>query len=200
MHSFWVPQLAGKTDLLPNRVNEMWIDPRMCPECMWGNARSSAERSTRRCCCGCMWIRRSNLRRGSGISSRCRRIAGEHRDRKRGRAFKCGSRKCADGECCAEFRRSGCEDRATGVRASGLYELPHDQGDGGEWTLWAGSDAPDEPGYDRRGRHAEHATEFEAWITDPNVIQAGMPDAGDAFDRANRTQQITAYLLTLTLT
>jgi cytochrome c oxidase subunit 2 len=27
MHSFWVPQMAGKTDLLPNRVNEMWIDP-----------------------------------------------------------------------------------------------------------------------------------------------------------------------------
>ena len=27
MHSFWVPRLAGKTDLLPNRVNAMWIDP-----------------------------------------------------------------------------------------------------------------------------------------------------------------------------
>jgi len=27
IHSFWVPQLAGKTDLLPNRVNEMWMDP-----------------------------------------------------------------------------------------------------------------------------------------------------------------------------
>ena len=26
-HSFWVPQLAGKTDLIPNHVNEMWIDP-----------------------------------------------------------------------------------------------------------------------------------------------------------------------------
>jgi cytochrome c oxidase subunit 2 len=26
-HSFWVPQLAGKTDLIPNRVNTMWIDP-----------------------------------------------------------------------------------------------------------------------------------------------------------------------------
>jgi cytochrome c oxidase subunit 2 len=26
-HSFWVPQLAGKTDLIPNRVNEMWLDP-----------------------------------------------------------------------------------------------------------------------------------------------------------------------------
>ncbi len=27
MHSFWVPKLSGKTDLLPNRVNEMWVDP-----------------------------------------------------------------------------------------------------------------------------------------------------------------------------
>jgi len=26
-HSFWVPKLAGKTDLIPNRRNEMWIDP-----------------------------------------------------------------------------------------------------------------------------------------------------------------------------
>ena len=23
-HSFWVPELGGKTDLIPNRVNEMW--------------------------------------------------------------------------------------------------------------------------------------------------------------------------------
>jgi cytochrome c oxidase subunit 2 len=28
IHSFWVPQLAGKTDLIPNRTNYMWIDPR----------------------------------------------------------------------------------------------------------------------------------------------------------------------------
>jgi cytochrome c oxidase subunit 2 len=26
-HSFWVPRLAGKTDLVPNRVNHMWIEP-----------------------------------------------------------------------------------------------------------------------------------------------------------------------------
>jgi cytochrome c oxidase subunit II len=26
-HSFWVPQLAGKTDLIPNHPNEMWMDP-----------------------------------------------------------------------------------------------------------------------------------------------------------------------------
>ena len=26
-HSFWVPQLAGKIDLVPNHPNDMWIDP-----------------------------------------------------------------------------------------------------------------------------------------------------------------------------
>ena len=28
IHSFWVPQLSGKTDLIPNRVNHMWIEPK----------------------------------------------------------------------------------------------------------------------------------------------------------------------------
>ena len=27
-HSFWIPQLAGKIDLIPNRVNHLWMDPR----------------------------------------------------------------------------------------------------------------------------------------------------------------------------
>jgi cytochrome c oxidase subunit II len=27
-HSFWVPRLGGKTDLIPNHPNAMWIDPR----------------------------------------------------------------------------------------------------------------------------------------------------------------------------
>jgi cytochrome c oxidase subunit 2 len=27
IHSFWVPQLAGKTDLIPNKTNRTWIDP-----------------------------------------------------------------------------------------------------------------------------------------------------------------------------
>lgn len=26
-HSFWIPRLAGKTDLIPGRVTTMWIDP-----------------------------------------------------------------------------------------------------------------------------------------------------------------------------
>ena len=27
MHSFWIPRLAGKTDLIPNRINELWMEP-----------------------------------------------------------------------------------------------------------------------------------------------------------------------------
>ena len=27
IHSFWAPRLAGKTDLVPNRINELWMDP-----------------------------------------------------------------------------------------------------------------------------------------------------------------------------
>ncbi len=27
-HSFWIPQLAGKMDLIPNRMNFTWIDPK----------------------------------------------------------------------------------------------------------------------------------------------------------------------------
>lgn len=28
IHSFWIPQMAGKTDVVPNRENHMWIEPR----------------------------------------------------------------------------------------------------------------------------------------------------------------------------
>ena len=27
IHSFWIPQLAGKTDVIPNKTNRTWIDP-----------------------------------------------------------------------------------------------------------------------------------------------------------------------------
>ena len=27
IHSFWLPQLNGETDLIPNRQNETWLDP-----------------------------------------------------------------------------------------------------------------------------------------------------------------------------
>jgi cytochrome c oxidase subunit II len=28
IHSFWIPQFSGKMDLIPNRINYWWIDPR----------------------------------------------------------------------------------------------------------------------------------------------------------------------------
>jgi len=28
IHSFWIPQLAGKMDVIPNKTNRLWIDPR----------------------------------------------------------------------------------------------------------------------------------------------------------------------------
>src|SRR2546425_5016324 len=27
IHSFWIPQLAGKMDVIPNKTNRIWIDP-----------------------------------------------------------------------------------------------------------------------------------------------------------------------------
>jgi cytochrome c oxidase subunit II len=36
IHSFWVPQLAGKTDLVPNRINHTWIEP-VSPGVFLGN-------------------------------------------------------------------------------------------------------------------------------------------------------------------
>ncbi|MFL6426696.1 MAG: cytochrome c oxidase subunit II [Acidobacteriaceae bacterium] len=27
MHAFWIPRLAGKIDVIPNRINELWMDP-----------------------------------------------------------------------------------------------------------------------------------------------------------------------------
>lgn len=29
MHSFWVPRLGGKMDVIPNRLNELWINPQL---------------------------------------------------------------------------------------------------------------------------------------------------------------------------
>jgi cytochrome c oxidase subunit 2 len=67
-HSFWVPQLAGKTDVIPNRVNVMWIDPE-APGSTWDSARNTAGCSTPKCCCACMGSRRAILTRGSRNSS-----------------------------------------------------------------------------------------------------------------------------------
>ena len=73
IHSFWVPELNGKTDLVPNKVNEMWIDPQKTGPLSWGNVHSSAGRSTQRCCFGFMSTHRSNSSSGSPASEKLNR-------------------------------------------------------------------------------------------------------------------------------
>jgi cytochrome c oxidase subunit 2 len=91
-HSFWVPRLAGKTDLIPNRRNTMWIDPKH-RGCTLGSVRSIAGRSMPRCCCGCTHSRRRTLLRGSGSSrGRRSRIFRTTLRWRRGRPFLCIAR------------------------------------------------------------------------------------------------------------
>jgi cytochrome c oxidase subunit II len=68
-HSFWVPQLAGKTDLIPNHPNEMWLDPHE-PGLYLANARSSAASNTPKCSFASTLTRRSSSTPGQKTSSR----------------------------------------------------------------------------------------------------------------------------------
>jgi len=54
-HSFWVPELAGKTDLIPNHPNRMWMDPQRTGVFL-ASVHSTAEHSMRRCCSAFRWM------------------------------------------------------------------------------------------------------------------------------------------------
>jgi cytochrome c oxidase subunit 2 len=58
IHSFWVPNLAGKKDLIPGKANTLWIQ---------GSARSIAACSMRTWHSGLSQSRRSNSTRGARI-------------------------------------------------------------------------------------------------------------------------------------
>ena len=60
-HSFWIPRLAGKTDLIPGRTKTNRGFKRPSQACISGNAPSIAARSTPTCCCACMSIRRNDF-------------------------------------------------------------------------------------------------------------------------------------------
>ena len=47
-HSFWVPRLGGKIDLIPGRINSLWFETQE-PGLYLGSAPSSAARSTPTC-------------------------------------------------------------------------------------------------------------------------------------------------------
>ena len=47
IHSFWVPQLAGKMDVIPNKTNRVWVEPLTPGHLSSGSAPSTAASSTR---------------------------------------------------------------------------------------------------------------------------------------------------------
>ena len=132
-HSFWVPRLAGKMDLIPNRVNTMWIDPRS-PVFILANARSTVGRNTPRCCCASTPSRRKTSPPGSS----------SNRDR-RSRIF----------------RATRSRRRADGLHAQRLHQLPHDRGNGSDRTFRTGPDPPGQPRHDCLRPDSEHTRESE---------------------------------------
>ena len=73
VHSFWIPQLNGKTDVIPNRVNTMWIEPTRRRDSTWASAPSTAAPSTRTCCCASSRTSRRTFEPGWRRSARRRR-------------------------------------------------------------------------------------------------------------------------------
>jgi cytochrome c oxidase subunit 2 len=67
-HSFWIPELAGKTDLIPNHPNGMWMDPQRTGIFL-ASARNTAGFSMQRCCCASRWTVLKILPPGSVASN-----------------------------------------------------------------------------------------------------------------------------------
>ena len=153
-HSFWVPRLAGKTDLIPGRTNSHVVSdgparavPRAVCRVLRHPARQHAPPRGRR------------SRRG------LRALAG--RTRRRTRPPKDTDRK-----------RSG---RPEGVPRAVVRQLPPGARHAGEGHVCPGPDAPDEPpdaglGDDARTRPRTCAS----WVADPQKIKPGclMPAFG----------------------
>ena len=197
MHSFWVPELAGKTDLLPNRVNAMWIDPQQtelfvgqCAQfCGAQHAKmllrvyvDSPEDFDK-------WIRaqqraQPELNSTGGVKLVSEAVVRNGKTDLSGAAPSEGSDQVNAQTGQLVFEQQACISCHTvkGTVANGRYgpDLTHLMS---RATLGAGA--------------AENtAGNLEAWITDPSRFKPGclMP-AMHLTDRQN--QQITAYLQTL---
>jgi len=70
-HSFWVPRLAGKTDLIPNHPNSMWIDPHETVF-TWASVLNTAGHNTPRCFCVFMFSRMRTQPMDSGATQAVR--------------------------------------------------------------------------------------------------------------------------------
>ena len=167
-HSFWVPRLAGKTDLIPNRVNEMWIDP--------GEA-GPLPRAVR------------------GVLRHPAREDAAARLRPRARRFRSLGRRAAPGrrrksQNVAEGRRVFETTACINCHAVG--------GTVGTGTLRSRPHPSDEPRDARRPAPSPNTPEnLRDLDREPGACEAGLADAGDEPDRRASSTQLVAYLETL---
>ena len=151
-HSFWVPQLAGKTDLIPNRPNEMWIDPHETGTYVGQCAQY----------CGVQHAKMLLTRDGANRRKTSR--SGSAAAEEPGGAVRPGGR---TGAQVFEIDR--------------LRQLPHDCRHQCAWQVRARPDAPDEPRRPLpRARRPITAENLRLWVKDPDAIKPGCADAGHA--------------------
>ncbi len=166
IHSFWIPQLGGKTDMLPNRVNEMWFDPKT-PGVYLGQCAQF---------CGAQHAKMLLTVYVDTPEQFASWIAAQQKPWR-------GCEQRRGGGKCRGRRRDGCGNGPEGLRAAGLRQLPHCFRHDGKRTFRAGPDAPDEPQVSGLRRDGEYAGEPEGVDCGPKPVQAGLPDAGHAPDR-----------------
>ena len=147
-------RLAGKTDLIPNRVNHMWIDPHRTGlyvgQCAQYCGTQHAKMLLR------VYVDSSRRVRPMGRSSR-------------------SSRRSQD--------RAAAQGPA-GFRNHGLRQLPHRFGNAGGRALRSRPHSSDEPRHHRRGRRAEYPRESARLDSESRLDQAGFADAGHAVERS----------------
>ena len=182
MHSFWVPELAGKTDLLPNRVNEMWMDPQQ-PGLYLGQCAQFCGPQHAKMLLRVYVDTEDGFKRWIAAQQKTQAEIAQSAQSPQSQSSAAGSEiNARNGQLV--FEQQACINCHTvaGTVANGRYgpDLTHLMS---RATLGAGA-AENTPG------------NLNAWITDPSTFKPGslMP-AMHLTDRQNA--QITAYLLTL---
>ena len=150
IHSFWVPRLAGKTDLVPNRINALWMDPHT-PGLYVGQCAQF---------CG---VEHAKMLLRVYVDTPDQFAAWVKQEQQPGAQESAGSR-----------RGDGSSSRR---RASTATQLQVQSAAG---TLWPGSDPPGQPQNDCRGRSRQHNRESGAVDRGAGFHQARLADAGHA--------------------
>ena len=171
IHSFWIPKLAGKVDMIPNNENTMWIQP-TSPVNTWVSALSSAGCPTPTCASG-------SLRRAGPTSRRG-----------------CGPRQLPP----SNRRRSAGHPGAGGVHVypGGVSRLPHYRGNQGAGRDRARPHALRQSRVFRRVHPGKHTENLRKWLEDPEAMKPGNIMAQSAVyadpDRALTEPEISALI------